>query len=287
MLGETYECDRTEDMGWKCICEQVSHHPPVLAQYCESKNGWKCSQELQLASKFRGKHITAIPITFSRIEFSKTGTSYTFNRPITSVHNLIIGKLYVEHSGEVTITGEGKADGWKCILNYQSHSFFSKDQREVKGHVINPLGIRQLILDAKWDEMMEISEVTSNGKRNKSEIVSKAIWRKRPPPSDSYLYYNFTVFASQLNEMEYCAPTDSRHRPDQRLMEEGAWDESNQKKVCLEEKQRDRRRMNQDVQPTWFSRRKDELTGNVIYKYTGNYWDCKRNHDWSKCPSIF
>jgi len=24
LLGETYECDRTDDMGWKCITEQVS-----------------------------------------------------------------------------------------------------------------------------------------------------------------------------------------------------------------------------------------------------------------------
>ena len=23
LLGETYECDRTDDMGWKCITEQV------------------------------------------------------------------------------------------------------------------------------------------------------------------------------------------------------------------------------------------------------------------------
>lgn len=23
LLGETYECDRTDDMGWRCISEQV------------------------------------------------------------------------------------------------------------------------------------------------------------------------------------------------------------------------------------------------------------------------
>jgi len=34
------------------------------------------------------------------------------------------------------------------------------------------------------------------------------------------------------------APTDSRHRPDQRLMEIGNWDEANRVKVLLEEKQR-------------------------------------------------
>ena len=39
-------------------------------------------------------------------------------------------------------------------------------------------------------------------------------------------------FACELNEMEEgVAPTDSRRRPDQRLMENGQWDEANTEKV--------------------------------------------------------
>ena len=39
--------------------------------------------------------------------------------------------------------------------------------------------------------------------------------------------YYFTELAVQLNEPEEgVAPTDSRRRPDQRLMEEGRWDEA-------------------------------------------------------------
>lgn len=45
-------------------------------------------------------------------------------------------------------------------------------------------------------------------------------------------YYSFTEFACQLNEMEEgIAPTDSRLRPDQRLMEEGHWERSNAEKM--------------------------------------------------------
>ncbi|KAG8281923.1 hypothetical protein J6590_049046 [Homalodisca vitripennis] len=56
-------------------------------------------------------------------------------------------------------------------------------------------------------------------------------------------YYNFTLLACQLNEMEEgIAPTDSRLRPDQRLMEEGRWQDANQIKQKLEEKQRTVRR---------------------------------------------
>jgi len=51
------------------------------------------------------------------------------------------------------------------------------------------------------------------------------------------------VLASQLNEIEEgVAPTDSRLRPDQRLMEFGLWDEANIEKLRLEEFQRVRNR---------------------------------------------
>ena len=55
--------------------------------------------------------------------------------------------------------------------------------------------------------------------------------------------YFFTELALTLNEAEEgVAPTDSRQRPDQRLMEAGRWDEANAEKQRLEEKQRSVRR---------------------------------------------
>lgn len=55
--------------------------------------------------------------------------------------------------------------------------------------------------------------------------------------------YYFTRLAIELNEPEDgVAPTDSRLRPDQRLMEEGKWDEANEMKLKIEEKQRAVRR---------------------------------------------
>lgn len=55
--------------------------------------------------------------------------------------------------------------------------------------------------------------------------------------------YYFSSLALTLNEAEEgVAPTDSRRRPDQRLMEDGRWDEANAEKQRLEEKQRSTRR---------------------------------------------
>ena len=60
--------------------------------------------------------------------------------------------------------------------------------------------------------------------------------------------YNFTQLAVELNEPEPgVAPTDSRNRPDQRLMEEGKWDDANTIKVAIEEKQRASRKVRESL----------------------------------------
>lgn len=56
LLGETFECDRSDDLGWRAVSEQVSHHPPMVAQFCEGKE-WHCWQEFTMTSKFRGKYL--------------------------------------------------------------------------------------------------------------------------------------------------------------------------------------------------------------------------------------
>ena len=39
LLGETYECDRSDDLGWRCFSEQVSSSPLVSAQGGEFSSG--------------------------------------------------------------------------------------------------------------------------------------------------------------------------------------------------------------------------------------------------------
>ncbi|NWW65636.1 OSBP1 protein, partial [Ifrita kowaldi] len=114
--------------------------------------------------------------------------------------------------------------------------------------------------------------------------------------------YFFSELALTLNEPEErVAPTDSRLRPDQRLMESGRWDEANVEKQRLEEKQRAvrRRREAEAVEaleegedyegyiPLWFERKVDAVTGELICVYKGGYWEAKEKQDWSVCPDIF
>ncbi|KAG8229859.1 hypothetical protein J437_LFUL009134 [Ladona fulva] len=82
-----------------------------------------------------------------------------------------------------------------------------------------------------------------------------------PLPEDSELYYGFTKFAMSLNEMEngqaeLLPPSDTRFRPDQRLLEQGDITAAEDVKAALEARQRERRRQNEMEGrlhiPRWF-----------------------------------
>ena len=59
----------------------------------------------------------------------------------------------------------------------------------------------------------------------------KIAYFQNPLPKGAEKRFHFSEFTITLNEEEErVAPTDSRHRKDQRLMEETKWDEANAEK---------------------------------------------------------
>ncbi|CAH0758547.1 unnamed protein product [Diatraea saccharalis] len=79
LLGETYECDRMADLGWRSISEQVSHHPPMVAQFCEGQSGWQCWQEFTMTTKFRGKYLQVVPLGGASASFGN-GNKYVWRK---------------------------------------------------------------------------------------------------------------------------------------------------------------------------------------------------------------
>lgn len=117
------------------------------------------------------------------------------------------------------------------------------------GVIYDASGEAKFVLNGTWDEYMEGAHVLSNKMSSSGKAVfesgeTRELWRRNPRPSGSDRMYNFTRMAIELNDPEEgVAPSDCRLRPDQRKMEEGAWDEANKEKVRLEEKQRSKRRI--------------------------------------------
>ncbi|CAH8856852.1 unnamed protein product [Trichobilharzia szidati] len=246
LLGETYECDRTDDLGWRSLAEQVSHHPPACALHCES-NAWYCWFEFSMTTKFRGKYLQINPVGTCHLVFRRTGHHYTWQKIPMTVHNIIVGRLWIDNSGEMDIINHNT--GEKCHLSYKPYSYFSSEKpRRVTGAVLDKSGAVRYVLNGTWDDSLEYAPVltarqTRNGKPVLETGPALLLWQSNPLPPDAERMYYFTRLALQLNEPEEgVCPTDCRLRPDQRLMEAGRWDEANRSKVQLEEIQRQRRR---------------------------------------------
>ncbi|XP_051558615.1 oxysterol-binding protein 1-like isoform X3 [Myxocyprinus asiaticus] len=253
LLGETFELDRVQESGYRSLCEQVSHHPPAAAHHAISERGWTLRQEIALASKFRGKYLSIMPLGSIHCMFEKSNNHYTWKKVTTTVHNIIVGKLWIDQSGEIDVINHKTGD--RCHLKFAPYSYFSRDvARKVTGVVTDKDGKAHYVLSGTWDEKMECSRVMQSSRRGEigaegrqktvyQTLKAKELWRKTPLPDGAENMYYFSTLALTLNEPEEgVAPTDSRRRPDQRLMEQGRWEEANAEKQRLEEKQRTVRR---------------------------------------------
>ena len=198
------------------------------------------------------------------------------DKPSSFVRNIISGKdKYFEHVGPMTI--ENARTGSYVDVEFKEASLWNKKNKNaVTGTVFSSADVPQGTLDGTWDH--EIHFTPDRGER-------KPIWTANSFPPDAPRHYGFTSFATGLNELtpELAAslpPTDSRRRPDPRLLEEGKLEEAEAEKVRLEDAQRDRRKRGVDVKPRWFEKvsdGKDEEGQEWVFKKT--YWSA-RETEW-------
>ncbi|XP_034731460.1 oxysterol-binding protein-related protein 2-like [Etheostoma cragini] len=291
LLGETYELIR-EDEGYRLISEQVSHHPPVSAFHAQSvKQEFEFHGSICPKLKFWGKSVEAEPKGTMTLELLKYKEAYTWTNPMCCVHNIILGKLWIEQYGTVEIVNHSTGD--KCVLNFKPCGVFGKELHKVEGHIQDKSKKKRRVIYGKWTECMysvdpkiyetyKKSDKKSGGESKKlrqghsceaedadempevQETVtvipgSALLWRITPRPAHSAQMYNFTSFAMSLNELEpgmerLLAPTDCRLRPDIRAMEIGDMDLASTEKERLEEKQRASRRERSVDEEEWSTR---------------------------------
>jgi hypothetical protein len=199
------------------------------------------------------------------------------DKPSSFVRNIISGKdKYFEHVGPMTI--ENARTGSYVDVEFKEATLWSKNSKNaITGTVFSSTDAPQGTLDGTWDH--EVHFTPDGGKRRK-------IWTANPFPPNAPQYYGFTYFTMGLNELtpELAAslpPTDSRRRPDQRLLEEGKLKEAEEEKLRLEEAQRDRRKRGVDIQPRWFEKVSDgEDGGGQEWAFKKTYWSV-RDSEWA------
>ncbi|XP_006506698.1 oxysterol-binding protein-related protein 3 isoform X4 [Mus musculus] len=273
VLGETYECIR-QDKGFQFFAEQVSHHPPISACHAESGN-FVFWQDVRWKNKFWGKSMEIVPIGTTHVTLPAFGDHFEWNKVTSCIHNILSGQRWIEHYGEIDIKNLND-DSCHCKVNFIKAKYWSTNAHEIEGTVFDRSGKAVHRLFGKWHESIYCGGASS----------STCVWRANPMPKGYEQYYGFTQFALELNEMDPLSrsllpPTDTRFRPDQRLLEEGNIEEAEVQKQRIEKLQRERRRVLEENgvehQPRFFRKSSDDA-----WVSNGTYLELRKDLGFSK-----
>ncbi|XP_056375806.1 oxysterol-binding protein-related protein 3 isoform X2 [Hyla sarda] len=276
VLGETYECVN-EDKGFRFIAEQVSHHPPISVSHAESDK-FVLYQDIRWKNKFWGKSMEIVPIGTTHLLLPAFGDHYEWNKVTSCIHNILSGQRWIEHYGEIIIKNTNN-NNCHCKVTFMKAKYWNPNVHEIEGSVLDRNGKVVCRLFGKWHESLFYGSPSS----------PICIWRTNPMAKDHELYYGFTKFALQLNELDpktklLLPSTDTRLRPDQRLLEEGNVDGAEAQKQRIEQLQRERRRVfeenNLEHQPRFFRKSSDDT-----WMTNGTYWQLRKDPGFAKLDS--
>lgn len=293
ILGETFELEGND---WKLLAEQVSHHPPISVVYVKS-NTYEIKTNTSMTSHFWGKSLEFKPLGLQHFNFNDNEDHYLVERPTSACRNIIFGTMYIEHFGKMSIKNTRTGD--ECILELHkaAKSLFGKAKNVglVEGEVKDADGNTHYYLKGRWNECISMSPYNPK-KPGFDEANSTLLWQVDEQPENAERIYNFTKFTLQLNKItsemkKSLPPTDSRLRTDQRALENGDLTLANQEKHRLEERQRAMRKKREqegiESKPAYFEGYIDPITGVQEFKYINDYWEDKKNKNWSHLPDLF
>ncbi|KAI6224260.1 hypothetical protein M3Y99_01416000 [Aphelenchoides fujianensis] len=243
------------------------HHPAVSACHAEG-DGWTWWQTLEgtTAPAFDGS-VSATPLHPVRLRLAN-GEEYSWNKVTTIIQNARAEaeKRVVRNEGEMVIRS---STGVECRLQ------FAVEGNAVEGRVRGRAGERAVRLLGQWDRGLNKRVVLPADRR-----VRRAGGAVRGAAAHEHAaaHYGFNRFTMALNELHAAErpllpPTDSRFRPDQRLLENGEPERAEEAKKRLEKEQRGRSALAH--RPLWFERERDAFTGRSLWLSNGRYWPAK------------
>jgi hypothetical protein len=269
ILGETFEFV-DEERNMRYLIEQVSHHPPISAVHAEGE-GWVFWQTCSVSTSFQGNSIEIdTNNTQSHIYFPGTKDHFSYTNPKCLVHNLLIGKMWIEHFGVLHITNV--KTGEECHIDFKKGTVFGGTNYKIQGHIKRATGRKLINLEGEWNQYLNATWVATN--------EEKQLWAVTP---DNNLpnKYNYTRFTEKLLHVDddlraILPPTDSRFRCDRVLLEKNETTKATRVKRIMEDRQREDKKTRlaneEEWQPAYFHSIPDEQGGDV-WVYCGDYWD--------------
>lgn len=225
------------------------------------------------------------PLGGCHLILKKTNEHFSWRKVTTSVNNLIYGKLWIDHYGDMIVTNHSTGD--QCTITFKPAGWRGKGQYEISGKV-NPAGKDPITheISGHWNDRIVSKPVSQDGQKHTPTVL----WKRDPLAADAEKMFNFTEFAATLNDLHdslkpVLCITDSRLRPDQRAMEEGRFDEADRSKVLLEDRQRKTRAIRNENgiewAPAWFYQDVEDDTGEPHWVYKGGYWESREKKTWT------
>lgn len=296
LLAETYEYV-SHEKGLAFVAEQVSHHPPMSAVHVTSSRGWTYDTTHQIHNRFHGNSLEVWPEGSVHVRLREHNEHYTYEQARTTVHNIVVGSLWLDNCGTVTIRERTRGEV-TVTLRFKRYAYLfgeAKALGDVDGKVVHSSkragggssrrGSTTRKLAGNWNTSLSCD--------------GKELWRatKRPPAIET-AGHNMTSWGWGLNAppigdsaVGSLPRTDSRLRPDQRALENGKYDLATSEKARLEQKQRNTRQVRDTAgemhQPRWFEWQRG-VDGKKEWVYTGKYFEVKASGSWpADLPDIF
>uniref|UniRef100_A0A672PCG0 Oxysterol-binding protein n=1 Tax=Sinocyclocheilus grahami TaxID=75366 RepID=A0A672PCG0_SINGR len=283
VLGETYE-NVQEDHGFRYIAEQVSHHPPLSACHAESDN-FSFWQDQRWKYKFWGKSVEIVSTGMVNVTLPNYGDHYEWNKAVTCIHNVFSQQRSLEHYGDIVIRNLNNNE-CTCKITFVKSRYWDDEnsKNEVQGTVLDRVGRVLHRFGGSWHEGIFCDTLPN----------PQCIWKPNPQPDDYFDYYGFSQYARELNELtpdikDKLPLTDTRFRPDQRLLEDGKVEEADKRKDEIEEKQRERRKAmtkrGEEHVPRFFVKTIDHA-GREVWVTNGIYWKIRENPGFASTENL-
>ncbi|CAL5227045.1 g9943 [Coccomyxa viridis] len=277
----TYELIHLEK-GLRCVGEKLRHIPMVHVMHCDGR-GWQFSGNDEFYMHLRGNYALIRPVGELYVRFHD-GDEYVWSTATTYVNNLLVGARNIDHRGQFHVVNLATDDSFQCSIK---EPFFGKSRHEVHGHLERQgKRVDGITISGCWDGQLVAGY--ADGTR-------KLLWKANP----SYLpnaMFPLSKWALLLNELTpemraKLPPTDDRLRPDMRLFEHGYFQEANDEKMRLEEKQRQERAATQAAgkpwQANWFEQVPEGRRGYETWRYKGGYWEARETGNWAGIREIY
>ena len=132
LLGETFEC---QSPNFEFLSEQVSHHPPISANYAKGRKSnyiyWNCTKT---NTRFNGKGMDLYHQYRTYVDLLDYKERVEIQTPSMSVHNLVIGTMYLDIGGTLKSRILDNPN-LGCQIRFTKKGWISREEYKCEGEL--------------------------------------------------------------------------------------------------------------------------------------------------------